>query len=290
MKTIDTLSPEELRDLARDLQSKVDRFIVIRQQLIDTGGQLDRELGRFKVMQACYKRLLQAESFEEFTSTLLESILEAFEFEGAAFLRLNPDTGRMDVVDQVGLISGPSSATSLERGNVTSSVTQAKPDRKMLISGIVGGIAILIAGLAFLPGLLRGPKPAESAPQGAFGTPETTAPSQAPSSTPAADKVEVRIAVDPSSAILYLDGAQLPGNPYTGRMDNDTKPHRIRATATGYQTREVETTWAQSPNVSLTLEPVAHKGPVGPFVPPKSTGARTGATSTVAPPKIRDER
>lgn len=132
MKTIDTLSPEELRDLARDLQSKVDRFIVIRQQLIDTGGQLDRELGRFKVMQACYKRLLQAESFEEFTSTLLESILEAFEFEGAAFLRLNPDTGRMDVVDQVGFEGFPESVPFEQGWLGAESSTMLEPGHALL--------------------------------------------------------------------------------------------------------------------------------------------------------------
>lgn len=124
---------EELRDLARDLQSKVDRFIVIRQQLIDTGGQLDRELGRFKVIQACYKRLLGADSFEEFTSTLLESILEAFEFEGAAYLRLDADAGRVEVVDQVGFEEFPTSVPS-EPGWVPSeAATMLQPGHDLLV-------------------------------------------------------------------------------------------------------------------------------------------------------------
>ena len=100
-------SAEELQSQVEHLQSEVTRFIVIKQELIDTQGLLDREQSRFKGIQACNQELLRAGDMEIFTTVLLESILETFEFEVSLFARFNSEGESLDVVGHAGFDEAP---------------------------------------------------------------------------------------------------------------------------------------------------------------------------------------
>jgi len=182
------------------------------------------------------------------------------------------------------------------QGAVASSVQAPARKRPMVAVGVIGAIALAL-GILVIPRLLDksgAPTgiPSATASQTAAvsgPSPSTTMPSPA---VTVDDKVEIRIAVEPSSAELYLDGAKLPGNPFVGRVAKDQATHKIKAAAGGYGTKEVETTWDKSPSVSFTLEPVARRGPAGPAAAPAPRPAETKHSSPGPTnlPKINEER
>jgi diguanylate cyclase (GGDEF)-like protein len=102
-------SQKELQSRIDSLQAEVTRFIVVKQELIDTQGLLDREENRFKGIQACSEQLLHAEDMETFTTVLLESILATFEFEVSLFTRYDSHHKRLDVIGQAGFTEPPTS-------------------------------------------------------------------------------------------------------------------------------------------------------------------------------------
>ncbi len=187
--------------------------------------------------------------------------------------------------------SGPVSVTSIQGGAMAAPIQPDKSKRSLLIAGGVAAIAaVAIVAFFVRPGMSRGEKVATT-PIGAGEAVPNASTSPAPSTPVAPSKIEIRLSVEPASATLFLDGVQLPGNPYTGRVEEDGKLHKIRAEAPGYTTREVEANWSVSPSVSLTLVPGQRRVPgvAGP-APKATTKAPSTTTATVAPPKIRDER
>lgn len=102
-----TPSSRELQSQVEDLQAEVTRFIVIKQELIDTQGLLDRERARFQGIQACGEKLLRVEGMDTFASILLESILQTFEFEVSLFTRFDGKRQCLDVIGQAGLHTPP---------------------------------------------------------------------------------------------------------------------------------------------------------------------------------------
>lgn len=105
----ESLSPQELQSRIKKLQSEVTRFIVVKQDLIDTQGLLDREQSRFKGIQACSEELLRVKDMETFTTILLESILHTFEFEVSLFTRFDSHRKCLDVIGQAGFDEPPTS-------------------------------------------------------------------------------------------------------------------------------------------------------------------------------------
>jgi len=106
-KTPSSPSSDDLQARLDSLQAEVTRFIVVKQELIDTQGLLDREQSRFKGIQACSEQLLRAENMESFVTILLESILATFEFEVSLFMRFDSRHKRLDVVGQAGFEEPP---------------------------------------------------------------------------------------------------------------------------------------------------------------------------------------
>jgi len=102
-------STEELLARIDSLQAEVTRFIVVKQELIDTKALLDREQNRFKGILACSEQLLSAEDKESFVTILLESILETFEFEVSLFTRFDSQRNCLDVIGQAGFKNPPAS-------------------------------------------------------------------------------------------------------------------------------------------------------------------------------------
>lgn len=100
---------KDLETQVENLQSEITRKIVIKQNLIDTRGLLDRERGRFQGIQACTQKLLRAEEMDTFVSILLESILQTFEFEVSLFTRYDSNRQCLNVAGQAGFAAPPTS-------------------------------------------------------------------------------------------------------------------------------------------------------------------------------------
>lgn len=85
-----------------ELEAEVARHQVVHQRLSDAKRLLDQELDRFRVIQQYVERAVQAETLEAFYETTLESVIEAFEFEVALFLRKDGAPDRVSVVSCFG--------------------------------------------------------------------------------------------------------------------------------------------------------------------------------------------
>jgi len=75
----------ELKATCENLQGQVVRFLKVEQDLINTRGQLDRDLARFESIQSYNQRAIQAKNQEEFGEITVESVIETFEVECSAF-------------------------------------------------------------------------------------------------------------------------------------------------------------------------------------------------------------
>ena len=101
------LSAKELQSRVDSLQAEVTRSIVLKQELIDTQGLLDREQSRFNGILSCGEQLLQAEDIETFVTILLESILATFEFEVSLVTKFDSERSCLDVVGNAGIENPP---------------------------------------------------------------------------------------------------------------------------------------------------------------------------------------
>ena len=80
---------DELQARCDELQGQVIRFLKVEQDLVNTRNQLDRDLDRFRAIQAYSQRIIRAESMEEFAEITVESIIETFELECSALFLLD---------------------------------------------------------------------------------------------------------------------------------------------------------------------------------------------------------
>jgi predicted Ser/Thr protein kinase len=80
---------------------------------------------------------------------------------------------------------------------------------------------------------------------------------------------EVRAAAWPPSAVLYLDGTPLDGNPTVVKLAHGDTVHRIEARAAGYETRATEIVAGKDREVMLELKP-----PPTARARPRRSGAR----------------
>jgi eukaryotic-like serine/threonine-protein kinase len=94
---------------------------------------------------------------------------------------------------------------------------------------VLAGVAIF--SLVALTLALRRPALAPMA-QAVDAAPAQLA-SGGPAPTAAVELVQVRVTVNPSDAQILLDGAQLDGNPFVGRLAKDQLSHRLEARADG---------------------------------------------------------
>jgi signal transduction histidine kinase len=79
-------SYDELKTRCDGFQAQVIRFLKVEQDLVDARGKLDRDLSRFRSIQAYSQKVISAESIEEFANITIESVVETFEVECSAFL------------------------------------------------------------------------------------------------------------------------------------------------------------------------------------------------------------
>jgi len=76
---------DELKAICEDLQGQVVHSLKVKQELINTRSQLDRDLARFKAIQSYSQRVIQAKNLEEFGEITIESVIETFEVECSVF-------------------------------------------------------------------------------------------------------------------------------------------------------------------------------------------------------------
>jgi len=119
----------------------------------------------------------------------------------------------------------------------------------------VGLMVFLAAALgAFV--LLRTQLPIAHAPSPAAATP-TAAPTQA---APAVPMMQLTVRATPETAVIYLDEARLPSNPFTGKFPADGMGHRVRADAAGYVGSAQIVVFEKEATVEIKLEPKVGDG------------------------------
>lgn len=161
---------------------------------------------------------------------------------------LSPEeSGRMGLpVD-----TGVSGSVRSQVGGVANSIPGMDVDgssrkKKLLLPAIVGGIALLIGAAVLIPSIrsaLTGPAAAPVASSAAPPV-ESTAPAAdtsaaataAATATAPGEEIELVIEATPEKARIFWDDAELPSNPYTKKLEKDSKEHRVRAEAAGYET------------------------------------------------------
>ncbi len=100
-------SYEELEALCTKLEAESGRNLVMQQDLIHAKGKVDSELMRFKAIQAYSAMALHTEDAETFCALTLESVIEAFEYEVALFLRATESDKLMRVSGEFGFDDPP---------------------------------------------------------------------------------------------------------------------------------------------------------------------------------------
>jgi|GEM_PF-448199 len=138
-------------------------------------------------------------------------------------------------------------------------------DKRLLVAVVV---MALLAGLsAFL--FLQSRKPpavaqanAEPTNSGTADPPKSLPPADAFSAAPVSsaqavakgEMIEVKVKAIPSHADIFLDGARLPSNPYTGKFTADGAGHKLHAEAEGYRSAGQIVTFDRSASIELVLD------------------------------------
>ncbi len=194
-------------------------------------------------------------------------------------------TGSVSQVSGVSNVT-PSAGTSMA-AEVPSLVLRQPKSSKLpwAFGGIAAIIAIGAVGYAMRPQKIATPTP--------------TAPTQSaapfPTDIPGTDlwqtkftqveAIEVAIVVAPPNATIFLDGAQLAGNPYSAKHKKGGK-HKITATAPGYLPRTQDTDFEANVQITLSLDkapPGTVMGPNGMLVPVSAPSAGVKLVPSAAP-------
>ncbi len=145
-------------------------------------------------------------------------------------------------------------------------VVEARPKRRGLLAAGAG-----VAIIAAVAGLVIARAPGRAGPKVETAvvsppTPPATAvapaepPPPAPTKLAPPSQVSVTMSSSPKRAALFLDGRQVPSNPYTSTVSIDGAIHRVRAEAPGYVSRTVEVTPDHDIEVVLALDALPSRG------------------------------
>jgi serine/threonine-protein kinase len=187
-------------------------------------------------------------------------------------------------VSQVSGVSHVTPSTGTPMGAEVPALVLKQPSSKM--PWVFGGVAALVA-VGAVGYALTAKAPA------AANTPPAPTAAPVPTDVPQSDlweskftqveSVDVGIVVAPPSATIFLDGAQLAGNPYSAKHKKGGH-HKITATAPGYLPKTQESEFDGNVQVTLALEKAP---PVAVLVPGVAGGGGAGgkpAASVVPPP------
>ncbi len=96
------LSYRELEEMVKDLQAKVEKGIIVKQNLIDTQHELDADLNRLQLLQHYSATALGATSLQAFGELTVEHLVQIFNLARVAFITLNQE-GHGMVFSQFGM-------------------------------------------------------------------------------------------------------------------------------------------------------------------------------------------
>ena len=100
--------------------------------------------------------------------------------------------------------------------------------------------------------------------------------------TPASALVKLQLSAEPPGAQLFLDGAKLEGNPFTGQLPRDAAMHRFEARAPGRKSEARMVRLDQ--DLELRLELTALSSPALPSGVAAKTAARRESSGAVSSP------
>jgi serine/threonine-protein kinase len=141
---------------------------------------------------------------------------------------------------------------------------EQRRDKRLYVAVVGMALFAALAGFFFL----RAQKSAATSVQTVVAAPSAlAAPSLPPaesfsaapvnSAVAAVEKgamIEVKVKAIPSNAEIFLDGARLPGNPYTGKFPADGVGHKLHAEAEDYRTAGEIVTFDRDASIDLVLE------------------------------------
>ncbi len=93
---------EELEAICRDLQSKVAKNIVVQQELIEAKNELDKDLNRFKLVEAFGREGLFQEDIKDFGILAVEYFIQAFEQPHCLIAEYNREEKQLNVLASFG--------------------------------------------------------------------------------------------------------------------------------------------------------------------------------------------
>jgi serine/threonine-protein kinase len=67
--------------------------------------------------------------------------------------------------------------------------------------------------------------------------------------------IEIKVRAIPAHADLFLDGARLPSNPYTGKFPADGVSHRLHAEAADYRNAGKVVSFDRDASIDIVLDP-----------------------------------
>jgi len=101
---------------------------------------------------------------------------------------------------------------------------------------------------------------------------------------PSKPRVQIRVATQPSDAVLYLDERPVEQNPYSQSVAVDGEPHTLRAEAEGYQSRSLAVVFERDAEILLALERVKPAPRRTRSLPSSSAAQVAGASAALPPP------
>lgn len=186
------------------------------------------------------------------------------------------------------------SASQPQQGTLQA-VVRAEESRPRSLPLLAGGASIAAICSAIALFLLRGPAAPQQAPGPAatMGAPLEAQPGPALASATVAPTVQARadhefirarIAVNPSSATIRVDGSDLPSNPFESKFVKDDAAHRIEVKAPGFLPQSRMVVFDKDLDLEMTLQPLSGRLPPAPSLPPGAGPARTEPRSTGGQP------
>jgi serine/threonine protein kinase len=171
------------------------------------------------------------------------------------------------------LKSVPTSAAATQILVPSEAPAPAQPNRRPLIAACLA--FVITTGVAVFILQKRAPARAASTEEAAGTTQSAVAlappPAPSPSPSPSSDApaeppgaaaavpngtmIELKVRSSPRSAELFLDGARLPSNPFTGKFPADGVGHRLHAEAEDYRTAAKIIVFDRDASVDIALEP-----------------------------------
>ncbi|MDI3287164.1 serine/threonine-protein kinase [Polyangium sp. 15x6] len=121
----------------------------------------------------------------------------------------------------------------------------------------------------------RQPAPS-TAPVGAASIAATTAPE-------GTAMVEIKVRAIPAQAEIFLDGAHLPTNPFTGKFPADGASHRVHAEARDHRSAAQIVTFDKDAKIELVLEPKGGAAQASNTTTGEESPEEPAATSTPPP-------